>query len=1239
MAEFDSSRSSDAGERPAVLHLDSAIDTLFDPGDEEGVVAALVGVLQQALNARVVCVFLQRDGGAECALVHHIGLSQVLREAWQRIRPGDGTQLSDVMRTRVASFTDAGSEAAVSEAGFHTQAILPFGVDGSGGLVFLGFDAPFQFEPAHREYLQRVMAVLPHALHAEDLKQRHHSAALSLAYVERAADILASATDRRAALQELARMSLPRLGDFTLIEVLGDDGELTLGGLAHVRPAEELALRAYHDRYQPGVRNPTSLIFEAIRTRKPVVRNTLPEFEMLAQDADQLMMLRVIHPRACLILPLLRFGEVLGTMAFGVTTAAREYEAQDMAIATAVADRVSSVLYSDRLIARAEAARDGALTSNEALQDQALELEQQVEEAQVLSEELEQTVEELRTSETRFRALIEASTRAIWRAESNGDVRVPSPSWERLTGFPMEVPRTESQPHLIHPDDVDATMDAWRHAIATGTPYESEHRMRLASGEYRWFHARAVPILDEGGASILEWVGMHTDIHDRLIASNEQQLLLRIGNTLQQEPDADRMVQSVLRELVQFLDVTQARLSEIDPDEGVAMLRSTHVVFAGAHEMPAAAPEVVRLQLTDISTDLDQQRQGQPLLVEDTSTDPRTAGQYAAMFAPRNTRALLSVPLLRAGRWIASFSVSSATPRAWQPREVEVVRLVGDKVWPAFLATRAFREARNARREAEQRAAYSEMLSHQLETINAQLATKEARLAGIIGAAMDAIISVDDKGRIVVFNTAAERAFGIAASQALGELVDRFIPDRFRTSHVELVAQFEATGATSRSASHPAEVVARRLDGTEFPAEATISGIATDNGPLSTVVLRDVTERRALEAQLIHSQKMEAVGQLAGGVAHDFNNILMVIRSCADFLRDAAPAGHDSIPDLDEIIAASERAASLTRQLLAFSRKQVLMPRVVNVAEVVSGIQGMLRRIIGEDIEIAVLFGPEGASVRADVGQLEQVILNLSVNARDAMQRGGILTIETDVVSLSQDDINAHALTTPAPGEPELPGEYAVLRVSDTGAGIPPAVQARIFEPFFTTKREGKGTGLGLATVHGIAGQSGGFMRVHSEQDVGTTFELFLPRVREGSSGEYAAATMAKQRRGTATVLLVEDEATVRRSVSRMLTRAGYRVLEARHGADALLILGSHGDDIHLLITDLRMPELGGHELIGAMRKDRPTLPVIAMSGYPPNLGEMETFPWQELGPLRFLGKPFSSETLLEAVQESLQLP
>jgi len=390
--------------------------------------------------------------------------------------------------------------------------------------------------------------------------------------------------------------------------------------------------------------------------------------------------------------------------------------------------------------------------------------------------------------------------------------------------------------------------------------------------------------------------------------------------------------------------------------------------------------------------------------------------------------------------------------------------------------------------------------------------------------------------------------------------------------------------------------------------------------------VRDVTEQRRLQQQVLQSQKMEAVGRLAGGIAHDFNNLLTVITSYSDLLLEDLGKDDPKRDDVEQVRKAAEGAASLTRQLLAFSRQQVLAPRVVSLNAVVDSLQKILRRVIGEDVELATALAPDLGAVKADVGQLEQVLMNLTVNARDAMPTGGKLTIET--ANVEHDPAYARAR------EGAAVSRFVMLAVTDTGIGMDEATKARIFEPFFTTKEAGKGTGLGLATVYGIVNQSGGFIWVYSEPGNGTSFKIYLPRVDAPAEGMKAAGSVSVPR-GTETVLLVEDAAAVRAVAKQVLQRQGYTVLEAPHGEAALHLAQKHRGPIHLLLTDVVMPVLSGRRLAEQLAPLRPDMKVLYASGYTDD--SVVRHGILESG-TAYLQKPFTPDSLARKVREVLDV-
>ena len=506
------------------------------------------------------------------------------------------------------------------------------------------------------------------------------------------------------------------------------------------------------------------------------------------------------------------------------------------------------------------------------------------------------------------------------------------------------------------------------------------------------------------------------------------------------------------------------------------------------------------------------------------------------------------------------------------------------------------------------------------------LRASEERFRALVENTGELITVIDATGRITYASPTWATQRGFPPERLVGTSSLSLIhPD----DAPRVVAEF-AELATMPGASRRAEYRARHADGSWRVVSATAENLLHVPAVAGIVVnSRDVTAQRVIEEQLRQAQKMEAVGQLAGGIAHDFNNLLTVIKLHAQFVLEALPAGGDEYADVREIAVAADRAANLTRQLLAFSRKQMLKPVVLELNPLVSGIIPMLRRLIGEDIEVMTRLADTRPRVLADPGQLEQVLVNLVLNARDAMPDGGRLTIETAAVALGRE----RALEI---GE-VAPGAYATLTVRDTGCGMERETIARIFEPFFTTKEKGQGTGLGLSTVYGIVRQSGGGITVDSAVGAGSAFTIYLPCVPLAESPEAAPASDAAEGR-SGTVLVVEDDEAVRRLASRVLRQHGYTVLEAGTGREAVALLHEQRGPLDLVLSDVVMPEMGGRALRDWLVEARPGVPVLLMTGYTDD--EMIRRGVREQsahGGLPLIQKPFAAETLVTAVRETIE--
>ncbi len=500
----------------------------------------------------------------------------------------------------------------------------------------------------------------------------------------------------------------------------------------------------------------------------------------------------------------------------------------------------------------------------------------------------------------------------------------------------------------------------------------------------------------------------------------------------------------------------------------------------------------------------------------------------------------------------------------------------------------------------------------------------------IIEAVPCGLVEVSMDGAILKANAVAQKILGLSFDELSKRFVADFEPETLWEDGTPCAAKdYPVSKCLSTGQSQPpATIGLRRPDGEMAWAVFTALPLVDPNtGQMTGVIVTflEITERKLLEEQLRLSQKMEAVGRLAGGIAHDFNNLLTAINGYSELLLRQLEVGNPIRANLEEINRAGERAAALTRQLLAFSRKQLLEPQVLDLNTLVSNIDKLLRRLIGEDIELVVVFGPDLGRVQADPTQLEQVIVNLVVNARDAMPQGGKIAIETDNAELDEAYTRQHVGVTP--------GRYVKLAVSDTGCGMDRQTQSHVFEPFFTTKEAGKGTGLGLSTVYGIVKQSGGNIWVYSEVGRGTTFKVYLPRAEDAVEVAGIKARLTELVGGSETVLLAEDEGLVRSFVREILHKNGYTVLEAHHGTDALRMALQHAGPIHLLLTDVVMPQMSGKLLAQSLAPLRPGMRVLYMSGY----AEKAVFHYGVLeSGVAFIEKPFTAENVARKVRQVL---
>ncbi|MBI3750037.1 MAG: PAS domain S-box protein [Chloroflexi bacterium] len=499
----------------------------------------------------------------------------------------------------------------------------------------------------------------------------------------------------------------------------------------------------------------------------------------------------------------------------------------------------------------------------------------------------------------------------------------------------------------------------------------------------------------------------------------------------------------------------------------------------------------------------------------------------------------------------------------------------------------------------------------------------EDRQRALTDPASEAILTIDSSSDVLAANPATTELFGYPIEEIVGGSITKLMPPAMRERHLEAVRHYLSTGRRSLP-WHGAELRAMDANGREFPVEVSIGVYGDGDGRRFTGIVRDISRRKEIETQLMQAQKMDAIGRLAGGVAHDFNNLLTAIGGYAEMVASTFDPSDPRQAHVTGIRQATEHAASLTRQLLTFSRGQELRPSVISLSQVVTTVEPMLRRLLGEHVELVVDADDGTWLTVADRAQVEAILVNLAVNARDAMPEGGILTIETANVELDERYRLHHAEVKP--------GQYVQVTVTDTGVGMDEATMAHVFEPFFTTKDSRSGTGLGLATVYGTVRQSGGYVWVYSEPGQGATFKIYLPRTTEtGTVDVEAAAPQPQPTPQHATILVAEDEAVVREMVVAALERLGYRVMAASTGEEAVRLIDRLGDEIDLLLSDVVMPGMSGPDLLDRARRTRPELRAIFMSGYTAlTIGR----PIQ--AGVTLLEKPFSGARLGEVVRETI---
>lgn len=734
---------------------------------------------------------------------------------------------------------------------------------------------------------------------------------------------------------------------------------------------------------------------------------------------------------------------------------------------------------------------------------------------------------------------------------------------------------------FLHPDEAQELLGRLRGLATMQRGSRNERcRLRSGSGEWRWFESTIHNCLNEPStdglvASFLDVTALH-----RMEA--ERHVISEVVHALNHTSNLDELLQGIHQALKKVLYAENCFVALHNANDDTF----SFPFFADQFDV-APPPQKVGRSCTAFVF-----RTGRGMLIPQSEFDRLAqAGQVELVGSP--SPAWLGVPLKTPTETIGVLVIQHyQNESAYDLRDLEFLDSVGGHIALAI-----------ARRSAEDALRKSESVFRLLFAHNP----------------LPTWVMDDETLELLQVNDAAVRQYG-------------FTPEEFEKMNLVNIQPEDATCSADgrpqgRVDSERFQGVHRhrRKDGKSFEVEMISHQLEYAGRVVRLVVAQDISERHILEQQLRQAQKMEAVGRLAGGVAHDFNNLLMVIKGHTELLMSALPPTDKMSRKISQIDRAADRAAALTKQLLAFSRMQVLQPRVMNLNAVIDDMSKLLPRLIGEDMELAVRTASDLGMIRVDASQMEQMIMNLAVNARDAMPNGGRLILETSNADLDAAYNSTHPIVKP--------GRYVLLAVSDTGTGMDAETQAHIFEPFFTTKAPGKGTGLGLATVYGVVKQSGGFIWVYSELGKGTSFKIYFPRVDQPEDKSTTQLPFVEAPRGTETILLAEDEQDVREVAREFLESGGYTVIEAHNGAEALRLANENKSSIDLLVTDMVMPGMTGRELAQRLQHQHSGLGVIYMSGYTEHAAA-ETVKME--ANMRLLTKPFSRGSILRAVQEAL---
>jgi len=781
-------------------------------------------------------------------------------------------------------------------------------------------------------------------------------------------------------------------------------------------------------------------------------------------------------------------------------------------------------------------------------------------------------------------SLLDSTREMIAILGPDGTLQYSNSTFQRLLGYRSDELLGRSILALIHASEVEVFRSYLRKTLSASPekPLESVRcRIRCRDGSWRWLDSTCRNRIAETG---LEGILLHgLDVTELHRMESERHVISDIVHALNETANLDQLLTRIHKALKRIIPAENCFVALHDPQQDVFQFP----FFADEFDS-APPPQKVGRSCTAYVF-----RTGKAHLIPQSEFDRLAlSGEVELVGSP--SPAWLGVPLRTPTATIGVLVVQHyQNEHAYEQRDLEFLESVGGHIALAIERRRAEEDLRKS----------ESMLSLLFE--NNPLPTWLYDLETL---------------RFVRANQAAARQYGYSQEEF----------ESFDILQIRVESEREKALAHAREMSPNLEEHGfwqhRNKEGKVFEVELISHEVSYSGRRMRLVVAQDISERRHLELQLRQAQKMEAVGRLAGGVAHDFNNLLMVIKGHTELLLNALSPSDSITRKIEQIDRSADRATTLTRQLLAFSRLQVLQPQIINLNSIVDEMGKLLPRLIGEDIELVLRFDKQLGTIRADASQMEQVIMNLAVNARDAMPSGGKLLIQTCNSELDQTYTASHPLMKP--------GSYVQLDVTDTGMGMDDETQSHIFEPFFTTKEKGKGTGLGLATVYGIVKQSGGFIWVYSELGKGTSFKIYLPRVNEKEDQGSPPKPAAEIPAGTETVLLAEDEQDVREIAREFLESGGYKVIEAKDGKDALALAAANRGKIDLLVTDMVMPGMTGQELAVKLQREHPEVAVVYMSGY----SEHAATEMADADPaVRLLTKPFSRAAILRTVNEILR--